>query len=362
MNLLKHLPAPDHSFASDNCATVHPDVLTAICAANTGSAAAYGDDPHTTHLTERFQTLFNRDITVALCATGTGANVVALHTLCDRDSIIICTADAHLILDEAGAPEHITGAQLWGYPWTDGKLTVNDIDDAASRMQRTHIRAAADTRHVVAITNATEVGTVYTPDELAALCNRAHYHGYATMLDGARLANAFANWQHHHHISSLADGFALLADCGLDVIVAGGTKAGLLGAEAVVFCDPADADAVLHRRKQATQTVSKQRYVAAQFHAALDNDNLLRWAAHANNSAQQLADELCQIDGITLGYPCDSNAVFVHVPDSVIGTLTDWTPFYVWDPATQLIRFVCSHDTTRNDINRLIVGIRAAAS
>ncbi|HEU0131209.1 MAG TPA: beta-eliminating lyase-related protein [Mycobacteriales bacterium] len=359
--MLSDLPPPVASFASDNYAGAHPSVLAAIEAANVGHAAAYGDDPWTQRCAATFAELFGREVEVALTFGGTGANVVALHTLCSRDSSVICTSDAHIALDEAGAPEHITGAQLVCYPWdADGKLTPEHVHDAAARFGRVHIADVTATKHVVSVTQPTEVGTVYTPDELAAICTAAHRYQMAVHVDGARLANALVAWG--HTAATLGEGCRRLAGCGVDVVAFGGTKAGLLGAEAVVFLDRAAAGPVHQRRKQATQTASKMRFLAAQMLAALDGGAILDWAGTANAAARRLADGIAGTPGVGASYPVETNAVFVTLPRAAVDALEAWTHFYVWDPARDLVRFVTAWDTTDADVAALAAGVRVACA
>jgi threonine aldolase len=357
--VLTDLTPPAVSFASDNYAGAHPSVLAAIAEANVGYAAAYGDDPWTKRCEALFADLFGREVEVALTFGGTGANVVALHTMCTRDSSVVCTSDAHIALDEAGAPEHITGAQLLCYPWdATGKLTPEHVHDAAARFGRVHIADVTATPNVVSVTQPTEVGTVYTPDELAAVCEAAHRYHMPVHVDGARIANALVAWG--FTAGTLGDGCRRLAECGVDVVAFGGTKAGLLGAEAVVFLDPAAAGPLHQRRKQATQTASKMRFLAAQMLVALEGGAILDWAGNANAAARRLADGIEGVDGVGASYPVETNAVFVTLPRGAIDALEAWTHFYVWDPARDLARFVTSWDTTGADVDALAAGVRVA--
>jgi threonine aldolase len=358
--VLTTLAPPAGSFASDNYAGAHPSVLAALAEANVGHVPAYGDDPWTERCEALFDDLFGQRVATALTFGGTGANVVALHTLCSPDSSIICTSDAHIALDEAGAPEHITGAQLVCYPWdATGKLTPEHVHDAAARFGRVHIADVTATRHVVSVTQPTEVGTVYTPDELAAICAAAHRYSFAVHVDGARLANALVAWG--YDAAHLGDACRRLAACGVDVVAFGGTKAGLLGAEAVVFLDPA-AGPYAQRRKQATQTASKMRFLAAQLLAALDGGAMLDWAGAANAAAARLAAGIETAPGAALAYPADTNAVFATLPRGAVTALEEWTHFYVWDPARDLVRFVTAWDTTEADVDALANGVRVACA
>jgi threonine aldolase len=355
---LASLTPPERSFASDNTAGAHPDVVEALAAANVGHVPSYGADPWTGDCAARFDELFGGGTATFLTFGGTGANVVALHTVACRDSLVICTSDAHIALDEAGAPEHITGAQLVGYQWgDDGKLTARHVADAAARLRRVHVGLADDVTHVVSVTQATEVGTCYSPAELAAVAEEAHRHGMVVHVDGARIGNAFAAWG-----VDLATGCGQLRACGVDVVAFGGTKAGLFGAEAVVFLDRSMAVCAEQRRKQATQTASKMRFLAAQMLCALDGDRIIAWSARANDMAERLEARLVGEPGVALGYPRETNVVLVTLPPDAVEALAAWTPFYVWDPARDLVRFVTAWDTTADDVDRLASGVEAACA
>jgi threonine aldolase len=356
LDALAALPPPQRSFASDNWAGAHPDVIAAVVEANQGHAPAYGDDQWTRELGGRFSELFDRPVETFLTFGGTGGNVAALHALTGRDSTIVCTADAHIARGEAGAPEHITGAQLSGYPWDQGKLRRAQIDDAARRLRHSYNAERTDVRHVVSLTQATELGTAYTPDELADLCDTAHGHGMVVHVDGARLVNALAAWPGDNDLAARC---RLLAGCGVDVVVVGGTKAGLLGAEAVLFLTPGLATDAAFRRKQVTQTASKMRFLAAQFLAAIEADAVLDWARHANTMARRLADGLSVLRGADVAVPVDTNSVFTAMPPAVVEHLEAWTPFHVWDPSGPVVRFVAAWDTEPDDVDRLVAGIAA---
>jgi threonine aldolase len=358
---LAELTPPRSSFASDNTAGAHPRVLDAVAAANTGHAPGYGGDRWTAALEARFAELFGAPVTLAMCFGGTGANVVALHTICSPQSHIICTADAHIALDEAGAPERITRARLVTCAPVAGKLTPGTIVDAAGTLAETTTDTSAEYAiHVVSVTQATEVGTVYSPDELGAVCDAAHAAGMVVHVDGARLPNALVAWGYGP--DRLGEACRALAATGVDVVVFGGTKSGLLGAEALVFCNQSVAGPVIVRRKQSTQTSSKMRFLSAQFLVGLADGALLEWAGRANAAALRLADALTGAPGVIFHQPVEANAVFIAVPPAAAAALAGWTPYYVWDPAAYVIRFVASWDTTDEDVDRLAAGIRAAAA
>ena len=270
-------PAPARSFASDNAAGVHPLVLEALERCNVGHALAYGADEHTAECTARFRELFGADVRVELTFNGTGANIVALATMLGSlpgpNHAVVCTDWAHIAVDETGAPERILATKLIDLPCDDAKLVPEQLAELAHLQGvQHHVQPG-----VVSITQATELGTLYTADEIAALCDQAHRMGMLVHLDGARLANATA---------ALGGNRAALRsftiDAGVDALSFGGTKNGLMGAEAVVFCNPAAAIGAEYVRKQSTQLPSKMRFLAAQFNALLHDDLWIALAAHAN--------------------------------------------------------------------------------
>ena len=273
------LPAPPtRSFASDNAAGAHPAVLDAVTRANEGHALAYGDDPWTRRCESAFRDLLG-DVTTLLTFNGTGANVLALASLLGPADAVVCSDWAHISTDETGAPERILGVKLIDVPTTDGKLVPDQLDELAHLLGQVHHAQPG----VVSITQSTELGTVYTIDEVAALCDRAHRFGMTVHLDGARIANAAAALG-----GDVAALRAFTVDAGVDVLTFGGTKNGILGGEAVVYLRPELARRALYLRKQVTQLPSKQRYLAAQFLALLEGDRWLQLAQHANEMATHL--------------------------------------------------------------------------
>ena len=268
-------PPPGRSFASDNAAGAHPAVLEAVARANEGHALAYGEDRWTRECEGAFNELFG-DVTTLLTFNGTGANVLALACLLGPAEAVVCTDWAHVATDETGAPERILGAKLIDLPSVDGKLRPEQVSGLAHLLGVPHHAQPG----VVSITQSTELGTVYSPDEVAAICDAAHRLGMTVHIDGARIANATA---------ALGGDVAALrsftVDAGVDVVTFGGTKNGLLGGEAVVFLRPELARRARYVRKQVTQLPSKMRFVAAQFLALLAEDRWLQLAAHSNAMA-----------------------------------------------------------------------------
>jgi threonine aldolase len=339
-------------FASDNNSGAHPDVLAAIAAANEGHVIAYGDDDYTAAAAERFREHFGGDARAFLVFNGTGANVAAIDALTDPHEGVICTDVAHMHVDECGAPERLAGAKLLTVPAQAGKLSVADI----SRWASWHGDEHRIQPRVVSITQATELGTVYTPEETRAIADAAHELDMYLHVDGARLANAAA---------ALGQPLgALTADVGVDAVSFGGTKNGLLMGEAVVFLRPQLGQDFLFTRKQLGQLASKMRFLAVQFEALLEGDLWRSNASHANAMASRLAEAVSAIAGAEIAYPVDANGVFVTLPPGAIGRLRDALrvalPFYVWDESAGTIRLMCSWDTTEADVDDLVTAIQEA--
>lgn len=339
-----------HSFASDNYAGAHPDVLHAIAAANVGHATAYGADPVTADAVAAFRRHLGEQAEVAFVFNGTGANVVGLGLLLRPWEHVVCARTAHVNVDECGAPERLLGVKLMGVDTPDGKLTpelVRSMHIGIGDEHRTQPR-------VVSITQPTEIGTLYTPDEIRALADCAHELGLYLHLDGARICNAAA-----------ALGVPLretTTDCGVDVLSFGGTKNGLLGAEAVAVLRPELAGALPYLRKQSMQLGSKQRFLAAQFLALLDSDLWHRNAAHANAMAARLHDAVRDVPGLTVTRPCRVNVVFATVPEWSIPLLQKVSHFYEWDRARHEVRWMCSWDTTERDVDLFAMSVRDVLS
>jgi threonine aldolase len=277
-----------------------------------------------------------------LVFNGTGANVVGLQSLLRPFEAVICADSAHINVDECGAPERFLGSKLIGVRTPDGKLTPELVEAAAG--------GVGDEHHVqpkvVSITQSTEVGTCYQVGEVAALAEWAHGRDMALHLDGARLSNACAG---------LGVGLgAFGSEAGVDVLSFGGTKNGAMGAEAVITFRSSEAAGLRYLRKQSMQLASKMRFTAAQFVALLSDDLWLRNASHANAMARRLADGVAAVDGVALAYPVEANGVFVALPSAVTEALQAEFPFYVWDEATGVVRWMCSFDTTEEDVDALV--------
>lgn len=326
------------SFASDNNAGVHPRVMDAIAAANDGHVIAYGDDPFTARAIERFHEHLGKDAEVFFVFGGTGANVLGLKAMTQSHQAIICAETAHINVDECGAPEKVTGCKLLPVATVDGKVSVDHVKPLLHEVGFEHHVQP----RVISISQATEMGTVYTPREMKALAAFAHDHDMLLHVDGARIANAAASLNLKLK--------AITRDVGVDVLSFGGAKNGMMYGEAVVFFNKALAQGFKYTRKQGTHLPSKMRYISAQFEALL-SDNLWRDnAAHANRMAQLLAGELQKIPQIRITQKVEANGVFAVIPMKYIAKLQKKYFFYVWNEATSEVRFMTSFDTTEDDI------------
>ncbi len=328
------------TFASDNNAGVHPEVMAALAAANEGHVHAYGDDPYTQEAIGHFRRHFGEQVAVHFVFNGTGANVSALGALMRSYEACICPETAHINVDECGAFEHLVGGKLLTVPTSDGKLTVELVEASIHDVGvEHHIQP-----RVVSITQATEYGTVYTPHEIRAIAGAAHAHGLWLHMDGARIANAAVSLGCSLREASL--------DAGVDVLSFGGTKNGILMGEAVVFADPTMAPGFKYVRKQSMQLASKMRFMAAQFTALLQDDLWWRNASHANAMAALLAEKMASVPGIEVFQRVQANEVFARMPAENIVPLQDVADFYVWDEPRSEVRWVTSWDTTESDVER----------
>jgi threonine aldolase len=338
-----------HSFASDNNAPIHADVLRAIESANHGHVRAYGDDPWTHAMEQSFREHFGPEARAHCVFGGTGANVLGLQALLRPFEAVICARGAHIDVDECGAPERYLGSKLIGLPTPDGKLTPEIVEPAIYGIgDQHHVQA-----RVIAITQASEVGTLYTPDEIRALSSFARARDMYLHMDGARLSNAAVG---------LGVPFrALTTDAGVDVLSFGGTKNGLMGAEAVVFLRKGIGESFHFQRKQGMQLASKMRFVACQLSALLGDELWKRNAAQANAMARLLATEACALPGVRLAYPVQANGVFAHFPPAWLEAAQAHSFFYVWDPARSVVRWMCSFDTREEDVRSFVGAMRQIA-
>lgn len=343
------------NFASDNVVGIHPDILAAMAAANEGTQASYGADAFTAEATARLAEVFETDLHAYCVLTGTAANALCLATMTPPFGGILCHAEAHVMVDECGAPELFTGgAKLVGLQQPAGKLTPEGITTRLAGF----VRGEHDPRPAaVSIAQATELGTVYDVDEITALAATAHDAGMRVHMDGARFANALV-----HLGCSPA---AMTWQAGVDALSFGGTKNGAMALEVVVLFDPALADGFEHRRMKAGQLLSKGRYLGAQLGAYLEGDRWLATAAHANAMAARLAEGLADIPGVRLPLPTQANEVFPILPDALAAHLREaGATFYGWPgagPGTDVVaegeelsRFVCAFTTTEAQVDGLL--------
>jgi threonine aldolase len=333
------------SYGSDNHAGAHDAVLQALNAANDGPAAAYGGDPWTVRATEQLQRHVGDDVEILFALTGTGANVLSLATLLRPHEAVLCASSAHLNTDECGAPERFTGSKLLAVHAADGKLTPHHVLSSLEGL-------GGDYRvrpRVVSISQSTELGTVYTPEEIRALADVAHEHGLLLHVDGARLSNAAAALDVPLR--------ALTRDVGVDAFTIGGTKNGLLSGEAVCIAREL-GPAARFVRKQAGQTASKMRFVSAQFEALYTDDLWLRNAQHANAMARRLADHLAGLPSLHILHPVQANAVFASVPPNRLAPLHQLRFFHDW--SGDAVRWMTSFATTADDVDDFAAGIRRA--
>ncbi len=334
------------SFASDNNSGVHPLVMEALRRANDDHAVGYGDDPWTEEAIRKIREVFTPDCEPLFVFNGTGSNAVALQ-LCTRPyHSIICAETAHIYVDECGSPARMTGCQIRPVATPDGKLTPDLIRPYLCHFGEQHHSQPG----VIYLSQCTELGTVYKPEEITALTELAHRHGMYVHMDGARLANACA---------ALNLGFReLTADCGVDVLSFGGTKNGLMLGESVIVFNEVLKKEAYFVRKQSAQLASKMRYLSCQFTAYLTDDLWLKNATHANRMGALLYDGLKELPGVSFTQKVESNQLFLTMPRRVVDELLKSYFFYFWNEDIGEIRFVTSFDTKKEDIEELLQSVK----
>jgi threonine aldolase len=333
---------PTRSFASDNNAGVHPEVLEAIARANHGHVVAYGDDDYTRSAIAKFEEHFGTGIEVFFTFNGTGANVLGLQSLNRPYHAVLCSDYAHIYTDECGAPEKHTGCKLIPLPHQDGKITLDSVRHAYHGIgDQHHVQA-----RVISITQSTEMGTVYQPEEIRALADFAHENNMFLHVDGARIANAVVTLGQTLRQAT--------RDLGVDVLSFGGTKNGIMGGEAVVFFNRQFAADFLYLRKQGMQLASKMRFIAAQFEALLTNDLWRRSAEHANRMARVLEAEVRKIPQVRVVWKVEANGVFAQIPQPAIAKIKERYFSYPWIEEECIVRWMCSFDTTEQDVKDFV--------
>ena len=337
---------PSRSFASDNNAVVHPEVLEAIAHANQGHVVGYGDDPYTESAVRRFREEFGGDVEVFFVFNGTAANCLSLHALTRPYHAVLCSEMSHIYSDECGAPEKLTGCKLIPLAAPMGKLTPEIVERAYHGIgDQHHVQP-----RVISITQSTESGTVYQEAEVAALARFAHERDMFLHMDGARISNA-----------AVARGLTLreaTRDLGVDVLSFGGTKNGLMGAEGVVFFRPELARDFLFTRKQGMQLASKMRFLAVQMEALLTDGLWRRNAEHSNRMAKLLEAEIRKIERVKIVYPVEANGVFAQIPQHAIKKIQERYFFYPWIEDESVVRWMCSLDTTEEDVRQFAAFVK----
>ncbi len=338
-------------FGSDNHSGISPEVIEAIAKANSEHALAYGDDEYTKRLEELFKETFGEQARVYLVFNGTGANVLCIDAMCRSHEAVVCAETAHINVDECGAPQRVVGCRLLTVDTPDGKLTPDLV--------KTRLHGFGFEHHsqpkAISISQPTELGTLYTLDEIKALADLAHSYNMYLHVDGARLANAAV---------ALGCTFKeMTTDLGVDALSFGGTKNGLLMGESCVLLNPTlDVD-MKYRRKQMTQLCSKMRFMAAQFICYLESGIWRRNAEHSNRMAQLLHSQLLTLNSqLKVMYPVQVNSVFVQLPTEVWHRLQERYFFYDWDEANDVVRWMCSFDTTEEDIHAFVYALKEELS
>ncbi len=335
---------------SDNHSGVHPDILKAIETVNAGYSVAYGDDKCTNRTVKKFKEHFGKDIDVFFVGNGTAANILGIKAITNSFNSIFCAETAHLNVHECCGPEKFTGCKLTVVPTLDGKLTVDLLKPYIFGFCDPHMAQPK----VISITQSTEYGTVYNPNEIKNLSDFAHSKKMLLHMDGARLCNAAASLN--------VDLAAITRDAGVDVLSFGGTKNGMMFGDAVVFFDKNLSKNFEFIRKQGMHLTSKMRFISAQFEALLSNDLWHKNAKHANNMAQFLCNELKDVPQVKITQKVQVNAVFASLPKKFITELQKKYAFHVFNEQTSEVRWMCSFNTSKKDVMNFVKAIKAVVS
>ena len=333
-------------FASDNNSGIHPDILKAMQEANVGHCIAYGDDIYTQSAIVKIKEHFGEDIDVYFTFNGTGSNVLALKMLTESYNSIICAETAHINVDECGAPEKFTGCKLLSVPTKNGKLTIEKIEYHMHDFEFEHHSQPK----IISIAQVTEMGTVYTPNEIKEITSYAHKNAMFVHMDGARLCNAA--------VSLDRDLREITADVGVDVLSLGLTKNGAMNAEAIIFFNQETSENFKYYRKQGMQLASKMRFMAVQFEALFSNDLWKKNAEHANKMAKILAEAVAEISQIQITQKVEANGIFAIVSSEIIPKLQKEFFFYMWDENRSEVRWMTSFDTQIKDIEEFVLLLR----
>ncbi len=329
------------SFASDNYSGVHPQVINALVEANSNHQISYGDDELSKYVNSLFKNEFG-DVEILYTFNGTGANMVSLRCCLLPFQSVICAETAHIVMDECGGPTQITGSTMQTLKTSDGKLTPELIETLLSRK--------GDVHHVqpklISISQCTELGTVYSLDELKAIADFAHANDMYLHVDGARIANAVA-----YLGCSLKEA---TVDCGVDIMSFGGTKNGIMFGEAILIFNKELRNNAPFFHKQTAQLFSKNRFIAAQFKAVFEKELWRELALHSNKMAKRLYKAICHFEDVKVVQKVQSNAVFVIIPKQIVESMREQFPFYDWDTRTGVLRWMCSFDTTEDEVDQFV--------
>jgi threonine aldolase len=335
------------SFASDNYAGVLPEVMEALQAANTGHAGSYGNDEHTRRVQQLFREVFAADVEVFFVFNGTGANVLSMSAATQSWQSVLCADIAHMYNDESSAPETFTGCRFFPLPANEaGKLTPEIVMERVVRNGDIHYAQSA----VLSLTQSTEYGTLYTPDELRALSALCRQHGLYLHVDGSRFFNAAASLGLSLHEIS--------AGAGVDILSLGGTKSGMMYGEAVLVFNKQLAEHIRFKHKQSMQLASKTRFIAVQFEALLRDELWRSKASHANAMAAMLTEGLRQLPAVQITKPVQANVVFARIPQEWNEPLMNQYPFYVWKHKDNEVRLMCAWDTTAVEVEALLAAMK----
>ena len=345
-----HLVAPSKLLSSDNASGTHPLVLEAMHQANSGHALAYGNDRYTQDAEAAFSQLFGKEVVTRFAFGGTGANVMALANMLQPAEAVVCSSWAHISVDEAGAPERFLGAKLIDLPSPDAKLRPSDLHSLEHLFGSEHHVQP----RVVSITQATELGTLYTAKEVKDLCDTAHAMNMLVHMDGARICNATAALGATRQALR-----SFTIDAGVDVLTFGGTKTGAMFGEAVIFFNTDIAKRSLYVRKQSTQLYSKMRFISSQYSALLKNDLFIELGVASNSAAMSLFEQVQNIEMLQLSTPPAVNSIYPVLLPAISKALQEWSFFWDWDAATHQVRWMTAWDVDSADIAAFVAGLRS---